>query len=100
MFERASVDADPDSGHFLLFAPCDGFAVIVITLDTQSLLTTHFSNGISVVSNDVMFWTSSVTTASVHLVIKFSTTWYCSPFALMDARKSGAFLYGKPATGR
>ena len=47
MFEGASVNANPNRRHFLLLAPCNGFAVVVVTLQTQCFLTTPFRNYIS-----------------------------------------------------
>ena len=87
MFECAPVNANPNTRHFLLFAPCNGFPVIVVTLDTQSRLTTHFSDYISMMSNDMMFQTILIAAASVSVTIYFFTTRYCMPFALVDARR-------------
>ena len=86
MFECASVNANPNRRHFLLFAPCNSFAVIVVTLDTQSLLTTHFSNYIAMVSNDMMFQTVLITAASVNFRICLLTACYCTPFTIDDTR--------------
>ena len=85
MFERASVNADPYRRHFLLFAPRDSFAVMIVALDTQSFLTTHFSNYVAVVSNDMVLQAALIAAATKHAPIQSLPTWYCSPFAQVNA---------------
>ena len=85
VFECAPVNANPNRRHFLLFAPCNCLAVVVVTLHTQSLLTAHFCNHIAVVSNDMMFETILIAAASVHFIIDCFPTFFCGPFALVNA---------------
>ena len=87
MFECAPVNANPNRRHFLLFAPCNGFAIVVVTLDAQSCLATHFSDYIAMMGNDMMFQTILIAAASVNVTIYLFATRYRIPFALVDARK-------------
>ena len=81
MFERTSVNADTYCGHFLLFAPSNSLAIVVVTVNTKSVQPACFLNDISVMSNDMVSQTAGSSATSVNFFIYFLATRCSAPFS-------------------
>ena len=71
MFERTSVNADTYCRHFLLFAPSNSLAIVVVTVNTKSVQPARLFNDISVMSNDMVSQTAGSAAASANFSAYF-----------------------------
>ena len=84
MSEGASIDADAYRRHFLLLAPRNSLAVIIVALETLRFLTTRLRNYLAVVSYNMVLQTTLVAAAAINFFLKFLPTWQLCPLTFVN----------------